>query len=127
MRTWLEVRGKELLLRVADAGARYPLVVDPWVQSAKLTASDGAAFDLFGESVSTSGNTVVVGAPGVAGQSQGAADLFVRPKRGWRNMTQTAKLTIPNQPSPGNFGYSVAVSGNTVVVGFGPSSKWGRT
>ena len=32
-------------------------------QTAKLTASDGAADDAFGDSVSISGNTVVVGAP----------------------------------------------------------------
>ena len=32
-------------------------------QTAKLTASDGAAGDDFGDSVSISGNTVVVGAP----------------------------------------------------------------
>jgi hypothetical protein len=38
----MEVRGEELLLRVDDAGARYPIVVDPFVQQAKLTASDGA-------------------------------------------------------------------------------------
>ena len=33
-----------------------------WGQQAELTASDGVAGDLFGISVSLSGNTVVVGA-----------------------------------------------------------------
>jgi hypothetical protein len=42
LRAWMEVRGEELLLRVDDAGARYPIVVDPFVQQAKLTASGGA-------------------------------------------------------------------------------------
>jgi hypothetical protein len=41
--SWLEVRGDRLLVRVHDSGARYPLVVDPWVQQTELTASDGAA------------------------------------------------------------------------------------
>ena len=46
-------------LRVDDAGAAYPLAVDPWLQQAKLTASDAAAF---GFSVAVSGDTAVVGA-----------------------------------------------------------------
>ena len=36
------LHGDELLLQVDDAGAQYPLVVDPFVQQAELTASDGA-------------------------------------------------------------------------------------
>ena len=51
-----------LLVRVDDAGAKYPLVIDPFIQQAKLTASDGAANDRFGWSVAISGDTVVVGA-----------------------------------------------------------------
>jgi hypothetical protein len=42
---WIELRGSELLLRVAAAGASYPIRVDPFVQQAKLTASDGAEFE----------------------------------------------------------------------------------
>ena len=60
---WLEVRGDQLLLRVRDTAARYPVVIDPWVQLAELTASDGASGDAFGSSVAISGNTVVIGAP----------------------------------------------------------------
>ena len=50
-------------------------------QTAKLTASDGAAYDHFGVSVSISGNTVVVGACNatVGGTSQGAAYVFTEP------------------------------------------------
>ena len=62
LRSWLEVRGKRLLVRVEDMGARYPVAVDPWVQQAELKASDGAADDSFGNSVAVSGSTVVVGA-----------------------------------------------------------------
>jgi hypothetical protein len=50
-----------------------------WVdgtQTAKLTASDGAAEDYFGESVAISGATAVVGADGDA-SNQGAAYVFV--------------------------------------------------
>jgi uncharacterized protein (DUF2345 family) len=113
----MEVRGEELLLRVDDAGARYPIVVDPFVQQAKLTASDGAVSDGFGFSVAISGDTVVVGAPG-KNSFQGAAYVFVKPIGGWNgNLTQTAKLTASDGLTFDLFGYSVAISGDTVVVG----------
>ena len=89
-------------------------------QTAKLTASDGAADDYFGCSVSISGNTVVVGAPHatVGGNSdQGAAYVFTEPGSGWANMTQTAKLTASDGTAGDDFGSSVSISGNTVVVG----------
>ena len=54
---------QELLIHVNAAGAQGPITIDPFVQQAKLTASDGAAGDDFGGSVAISGNTVVVGAP----------------------------------------------------------------
>jgi len=57
---WLEVHEARVWLQVEDAGATYPLVVDPWIQQAKLTASDGEAGDVFGSAVAISGDTVVV-------------------------------------------------------------------
>ena len=60
----LAVQGQVVQLRVEDAGATYPLTIDPWFQQAQLTASDGAANDEFGISVAVSGDTAVVGAPG---------------------------------------------------------------
>ena len=51
-----------LQIRVDDTNAQYPIVIDPWIQSAKLTASDGMNDDHFGVSVSISGDTIVVGA-----------------------------------------------------------------
>jgi cysteine-rich repeat protein len=117
----MEVRGEELLLRVDDAGARYPIVVDPFVQQAKLTASDGAIFDNFGWSVAVSGDTVVVGAKGAdigANANRGAAYVFVKPGSGWTTTaTFTAKLTASDGAEDDEFGFSVAVSGDTVVVG----------
>lgn len=75
----LQVQGGELRLHVEDTGARYPLVVDPFVEQAKLIASDGALADNFGCSVAISGDTVVVGAPFDnirANLSQGSAYVF---------------------------------------------------
>ena len=61
-------------------------------QTAKLTASNGAEDDWFGNSVSISGNTAVVGA--YYAQPAGAAYVFTEPASGWANTTQTAKLTV---------------------------------
>jgi trimeric autotransporter adhesin len=92
---WLELRGERLLLLVEDCSAQYPLVIDPFVQQAKLTASDGAANDFFGGSVAISGDTVVAGTPQpfTLFPEQGAAYVFVKPANGWATSTETAKLT----------------------------------
>jgi hypothetical protein len=92
----------------------------PWLQLAELTASDGTSIDAFGLSVAIDGNTVVVGAPNAQVGSnayQGAVYIFVKPKSGWGNMTEIAKLTASDGKSDDFFGDSVAISGNTVLVG----------
>jgi PKD repeat protein len=88
----------------------------PSTQQAKLTASDGATFDRFGASVAISGDTVVVGAhfDGDAGFVSGSAYVFVRSGTTW---TQQAKLTAADAAGGNRFGDSVAISGDTVVVG----------
>jgi hypothetical protein len=90
-----------------------------WYQQAMLTASDGAGFDYFGASVAIDGNTAVVGAPGASGPNgdQGAAYVFARSGTAW---TLQQKLTASDGVSdlyPADFGSSVAISWNTVVVG----------
>jgi hypothetical protein len=117
---WIELRGSELLLRVVAAGASYPIRVDPFVQQGKLTASDGAEFDALGTSVAISGDTIVVGAASAtvgSNPDQGAAYLFVKPRSGWADGTQIAKLTASDGAASNNFGSSVAISDGTVVVG----------
>jgi hypothetical protein len=117
----MELRGNRLLLKVDDALARYPVVVDPWLQRARLTATDGGIDDQLGWSVAISGNTVVLGSPfwqTGRGQSPGAGYVFVKPASGWKNMTQTAKLTNSDGLQNGTFfGYAVAIEGDTIVVG----------
>jgi hypothetical protein len=87
-----------------------------WNQQAKLTATDGVAGDYFGESVAIDVDTVVVGAVnghvGVAGP--GSAYVFTRTGTTWN---QQAKLIAPDGVSWDNFGESVAIDGDTVVVG----------
>jgi hypothetical protein len=111
----MEVRDREIRLAVADAGAQYPLMVDPWIQQAKLAASDGAANDYFGTSVALSGDTAVIGAPGHA-SNQGAAYVFTRRGGAW---SQEAKLAAFDGAADDFFGTSVAVrdSDNTAIIG----------
>ncbi len=99
---------------------------------AKLTASDGAAFDAFGFSVAVSadGSTVVAGARNatVGGNAgQGTAYVFSRPAGGWGSATPTqSKLTASDGAAGDNLGFSVAVSGDgTTVVAGAPNATVG--
>lgn len=115
LHAWLELKGATLLLRVDDKGALYPIVVDPVIQLAKLTPSNGEAFGLFG-AAAISGDTVVVGAYS-SSTGQGVIYVFVKPASGWANMTETAQLTTSTPPNCCGFGEFVAISGDTVVAG----------
>ena len=113
---------------VDERGARYPVTIDPVAQQAYLKAPNTEAEDGFGFSVAISGDTVVVGAPledsdatGVNGNqssnsapNSGAAYVFVRNGAAW---SLQAYLKASNTGEDDTFGRSVAVNGNTVVVG----------
>jgi hypothetical protein len=116
----IELRAGRLLLRIDDRRARYPLRIDPFIQQAKLTASDGTVGDALGPSVAVSGDTVVVGAPHATVNNhplQGAVYVFVMPAGGWASETQAAKLTASDGAGSNTLGSSVAISGDTVVAG----------
>ena len=117
-------------IRPLSAGAAYVFVRTSgvWVQQAYLKASNTGAGDSFGYSVAISGDTVVVGAYGEASNATGvngnqgdnsaahagAAYVFVRTV-GSGSSRPTSRPPIP---APGTyFGCSVAISGDTVVVG----------
>jgi hypothetical protein len=87
-----------------------------WTQQAKLTASDAAADDYFGTSVSVSGDTAVIGAywDDDGGTSSGSAYVFTRSGTTW---TEQQKLTASDAVAYDYFGYSVSVSGDTAVIG----------
>ena len=112
-------------LNSSTIGAAYVFVkgTDGWTnmtQTAKLTPSDGASGAIFGSSVACSGSTIVVGAPHAtvgSNEYQGEAYVFVEPKGGWVDMTETARLTSADGKGNDYFGYAVAKSGNTIVVG----------
>lgn len=91
-------------------------------QLAVLTPSARSANDWFGFSIAASGDTVVVGAFDANIEDFGTVYVYVKPPSGWSDMTQVAKLTASD--SGDGFGTSVAISGNTIVVGAANTSNF---
>ncbi|XOF35274.1 MAG: FG-GAP repeat protein [Candidatus Electrothrix sp. YB6] len=102
----------------SSSGSAYVFVRsgDTWTQQNKLVAEDGAAFNIFGRSVSVSGDTAVISAPydDDNGSRSGSAYVFVRTGDTW---TQQNKLVAEDGAADDNFGCSVSVSGDTAVIG----------
>ncbi len=97
-----------------QSGSAYLFNATTGAQIAKLTPDDGAASDYFGSSVALSGNAALVGSyqDDDNGKDSGSAYLF--------NATtgaRIAKLTPDDVGSYEQFGYSVALSENTALVG----------
>lgn len=102
-----------------DAGSVYVFVRSgtTWTQQAKLLAPDGHEHDYFGDTVAISGDTIVVGAPGYdeptppfGGTWEGAVYVFVRTGTSWTFQSELKSFSA-------GFGDSVAISGDTLVVG----------
>jgi hypothetical protein len=87
----------------------------------KKIAADAQNDDVLGSSVAVSGNYAVAGAVGedggVGGTNQGAAYIFERNYGGTDNWGQVKKLTASDAEDSANFGRSVAIDGDYVVVG----------
>ena len=96
----------------------FTRVGDAWAQSAKLTASTGAAGDRLGGSVAIDGDTIVAGArdDDIAGDGdRGSVYTFARSGPAVRN--ETAKLTASDGDVDDRLGSSVAIDGDTIVGG----------
>ncbi len=104
-------------IRGVDVGAAYVFTRsgNSWHQQAKLTADDGAAKDEFGGKVALSGDTAVIGAmfQDDKGDNSGSAYVFSRSGTTW---SQQAKLTAADGAAGDVFGWSIALSGDTVVI-----------
>ena len=87
-----------------------------WTQQQRLEASDKAASDIFGSSVAIDGDTCVIGAQqeDAGGSNAGAAYVFTRSGTTW---SQQQKLVASDAAASDNFGTSVGISGDTLVVG----------
>jgi len=96
------------------SGSAYLFDINTGQQIAKLLPNDGAEDDEFGSSVAIYGTTAIVGASqnDDNGSESGSAYLFDT-----TNGQQIAKL-LPNDGSSNDFfGFSVAINGNTAIVG----------
>jgi uncharacterized protein YkuJ len=124
------IDGDEDADTAGDSGAVYVFAFDGsgWSQQAYLKASNTGTFDVFGWRVALDGDTLAVGAPsedsgarGVNGDqnndlagNSGAVYVFERTGTSW---AQTAYLKASNADAADEFGYSVALSGDTLAVG----------
>jgi hypothetical protein len=96
----------------AGAGALLVLPAPALALEQKLVAPGATGYGL-GDSVAVDGDTAVVGAPFDVG-TRGAVYVFTRTGDSW---TQTAKLTASDGAAEDGLGDSVAIDGDTIVVG----------
>ena len=151
LKAW-DADGKNLVVRFEPAGetairiaveeqnARYPITIDPIAQQAYLKpAAVGTTQeeDGFGSSVAISGDTVVVGAPNEDSSTtgvnttpdenafnSGAAYVFTRSGTTWTQQAYLKPAAVGTTQVGDSFGYSVAIAGETIVVGaYGESSS----
>jgi hypothetical protein len=103
---------------MVDSGSAYIFLRSgtSWSQQQKLTASDGAASDWFGNSVSISGDYAIVGAysDDDKGTNSGSAYILKRDGTSW---SQQAKLTASDGAANDYFGWSVSISGDYAIAG----------
>lgn len=88
------------------------------IETAKLTASDGAASDGFGYSVSISDNIAIIGARYDDDKGDGSGSAYVFEKDvSTGDWNEAAKLTASDGEARAYFGSSVSISGNIAIVG----------
>lgn len=109
-----------LVWEIDDDGAMYPVTIDPTIsQVAILKASDGNFKDYFGTSLALSGDTAIIGAPyaDAGGTNKGQAYIYSRNQGGTDQWGQVKILQASDGANNDCFGESVAIDGNTAVVG----------
>jgi hypothetical protein len=113
----MAMRQGDVALEVLGDGASYPVTVDPLVtEVAKLHASDAGPSQYLGYSVAVSGDAIVAAAvrDDINGSGSGSAYVFIRSGSAW---IEQAKLVPADGASGDQFGQSVAISGDTIIVG----------
>ena len=105
-------------LNQTEVGSAYVFrrVAGLWNQEQELTASDGASLARFGLSVAMNEDNIAVGADGDAelGFFSGAVYVFTFDGSNW---IQQQKLHAHDAQASASFGFHLAMSGNTIVVG----------
>ncbi len=103
---------------ILQSGSAYVFDFDgtSWFETVTLTPAEGAALDLFGASVSLSGDRALVGAQGDDdnGSSSGSVYVFDFDGTSW---SETVKLTPADGSAEDFFGHSVSLSGDRALIG----------
>ncbi|WP_342768054.1 hypothetical protein [Thalassotalea euphylliae] len=101
-----------------DAGAvvSFERTLSNWRQTQIITAPDAKPGDAFGQSIALTDKYLVIGAPrnDALGKDSGAAYIFLREHNTWRYQ---AKIKANDGVAGDLFGISVAIDGNTMLVG----------
>ncbi len=94
----------------------FTRIAGVWTEQGEILPDDGERGDYFGISVSISGDTAIVGAPGDSGNGSdsGSAYVFTRTDGVW---LQQAELLADDGAQDDRFGSSVCLSGDTAIVG----------
>ncbi|MHA1485386.1 MAG: FG-GAP repeat protein, partial [Candidatus Thorarchaeota archaeon] len=102
-----------LIKQAIESGA---ISNDDWFEQDKLLASDGAANDRFGLSVSIDGDYAIIGASDDDdnGDGSGSAYVFIRSGTAW---TEQAKLLASDGAADDRFGFSVSIDGDYAIIG----------
>lgn len=118
---WLDISGDTIVVGVPDHAHSetnlstayvYVRTGEEWSQQTELFGGDQSPTGSFGDSVSISGDTIVVGAP--SQNTEGAAYVFVRDGSVW---PQQQKLLADDGGFSIQFGSAVAIDGDTVIGG----------
>jgi hypothetical protein len=125
------INGNQLDNSAPDSGAVYIFTYEEgtgWAQQAYIKASNSEEYDLFGSSVSLSGDTLVVGAPHEDGGrdypeestrlQSGAAYVFTRDEQSnWSQQAYLKPASFDYQTINGdNFGSKLFISGDTIIT-----------
>lgn len=115
----MRATGDRIVIRVDAALAEWPIVVDPLIvaEPTKLSRQLGAARDEFGGSIAIDGNTALVAAPFSGFTRRGVVYVFVREDTSWTLQAVLAPSDRPSDDQSDGFGWSLAVSGNTALIG----------
>lgn len=96
----------------------YEKMGSSWVEKQKIVDTDDAiTFDNFGACVSVSGDYAVVGAPNDDGEIYGAVYVLEKNGSGTWSIVQKISNPSPLDSGPIDFGRSVAIDGNYLIVG----------
>lgn len=102
----------------SKSGSAYIFDYDgvSWTQTSKLIPDDGEAYDYFGRAVSLIENRAIIGSPGddTSDIDTGSVYIFEFDNTNW---SQTSKITAVDRGPYNNFGTSVSLSDDKVLIG----------